>query len=904
MKKLSGFFIAVFISGTALAQSFSINTDGSTADASSLLDVKSINKGILIPRMSKAQKNAIPAPAAGLLIFQNAPDSVGFYYYNGSNWLWLANTSQQDTAAWKTNGNAGTNINNHFIGTTDNVPLSFRQNNLWLGRLNSSTSNYFIGDSAGIVTTGINNIAIGKNAMQKNTTAFSNVAVGNNALQNNTIGRRNTAIGDSALFEQSFSSNLFTDNTALGNSALRFNNPTANFNGYKNVAIGNDALYANTTGYENTALGVSALRENRSGYANVAIGRSAHRMASTGTFNTYMGYSTGYSDSSGNNNTATGAFASYSNRTGSFNVAAGRSALYSNTTASGNVAVGYQALFENEASEYNVAIGNLSLTNHKRTGFTYNVAVGASALEQDSSGFQNTAIGTSSFRFNKESPYNSGLGINSGYFQKGSDNTFVGAYAGFGQRINPANVILDIGFKNTGLGAGALYRLANGNYNVALGQDALLFDSSGSYNVAVGHNSLPAITSGNNNTGIGYNTNANSGALINTTTIGANAYVTQSNSLILGSIIGINGAAANTNVGIGITAPLARLHVADSSVVFSASGTGTGPSSNPPIQGPGRRLMWYTNKAAFRVGSVSSTQWDNANIGNYSTAMGRNVTASGVSSTAFGFATDAGGDYSTAMGDNTNASGFYSTTMGRFTTAIGDHSTAMGYSTTANSNSTTAMGASTTASGAFSTSMGRFTTASGFISTATGDSTTAGGDFSTAMGEKTISRGYAGTVLGMFNNPIVASGQTSITATTPLFIIGNGDNVSTLSNAMMVRKDGRVGIGTDAPTARLDVDANFKLGGNGTILNEIIKATVTYDIISLAAGGTDLQNFVVANAALNSSVIISPLNALPGGVSIAYARVAIAGIVEVKFVNAGNTTQDPASMNFFITVIR
>ena len=82
------FFIVLLVFFIAVegikAQSFAINTDASTANTSALLDVKSTDKGMLIPRMSKAQKNAIAAPATGLLVFQNAPDSVGFYYYNGN----------------------------------------------------------------------------------------------------------------------------------------------------------------------------------------------------------------------------------------------------------------------------------------------------------------------------------------------------------------------------------------------------------------------------------------------------------------------------------------------------------------------------------------------------------------------------------------------------------------------------------------------------------------------------------------------------------------------------------------------------------------------------------------------------------------------------------------------------
>ncbi|MFZ1798758.1 MAG: hypothetical protein WAU24_02755, partial [Chitinophagaceae bacterium] len=41
-----------------------------TPDASSLLEIKSTNKGLLIPRMLKAKRDAIASPAMGLLIYQ------------------------------------------------------------------------------------------------------------------------------------------------------------------------------------------------------------------------------------------------------------------------------------------------------------------------------------------------------------------------------------------------------------------------------------------------------------------------------------------------------------------------------------------------------------------------------------------------------------------------------------------------------------------------------------------------------------------------------------------------------------------------------------------------------------------------------------------------------------------
>lgn len=76
------------------------------------------------------------------------------------------------------------------------------------------------------------------------------------------------------------------------------------------------------------------------------------------------------------------------------------------------------------------------------------------------------------------------------------------------------------------------------------------------------------------------------------------------------------------------------------------------------------RMLFDKSKAAFRAGSVDGTQWNNANRGLYSFAAGRNTTASGVGTTAFGKDTQALTSYSTALGDGTIASGYASLTVG------------------------------------------------------------------------------------------------------------------------------------------------------------------------------------------------------------------------------------------------
>ncbi|HEX7903820.1 MAG TPA: hypothetical protein VF487_08075 [Chitinophagaceae bacterium] len=101
-------FFALLITTYSFGQAVSINTDGSSPDASSILDIKNSNKGILIPRMTKTQRAAIVSPATGLLVYQNAPDSVGFYYYNGSVWLLIADISKIPASGGGGGGNKPT----------------------------------------------------------------------------------------------------------------------------------------------------------------------------------------------------------------------------------------------------------------------------------------------------------------------------------------------------------------------------------------------------------------------------------------------------------------------------------------------------------------------------------------------------------------------------------------------------------------------------------------------------------------------------------------------------------------------------------------------------------------------------------------------------------------------------
>lgn len=126
MKSPSIILCTFFIAGLCQAQSLAINTDGSTANSSALLDIKSTTKGLLIPRLTKTEKDNITTPAIGLLIYQTGPDSTGFYFYQNSQWNWITDSKKSDTAYWSQYGNANTN-------PPPNFPFGVNNNNSYLG---------------------------------------------------------------------------------------------------------------------------------------------------------------------------------------------------------------------------------------------------------------------------------------------------------------------------------------------------------------------------------------------------------------------------------------------------------------------------------------------------------------------------------------------------------------------------------------------------------------------------------------------------------------------------------------------------------------------------------------------------------------------------------------------------
>lgn len=361
MKKILILFVLFLTSGILSLAQVAVNTSGTQADASAMLDVSSTEKGFLPPRVNSVSD--ISSPAEGLMVYQTG-GTAGYYYYDGSSWKAL---SGGNSDCWRTLGNSGLTATTNFIGTTDNVPINFRVNNTASGRVDATKKSTFFGYSCGKNSTdGFGNTALGMNtlnyvdssyntaigyySLRMNTKGEFNTAVGNSSLQYNVAGTNNTALGSSALSGNKYSSY----NTAIGNQALSsnsFQNGNTPYEGH-NVAIGYNAIYnliatSDTNGIRNTGAGYETMYES-----------------SVARYNTSAGFKSLYHIRNGNENTAFGIEALYNNDTGSFNVAIGANALYDNTTGNGNTAIGSYAGAGNETGDYNTFIGDSTTLNN------------------------------------------------------------------------------------------------------------------------------------------------------------------------------------------------------------------------------------------------------------------------------------------------------------------------------------------------------------------------------------------------------------------------------------------------------------------------------------------------------------------------------------------------------------
>lgn len=205
MKKQNFLFVLILFCSSymVLAQTNTFPSTGAagigttTPNASAMLDIVSTSKGVLIPRMTKVQRDAIVSPVAGLLIFQTN-STPGFYYYTGVAWTPIstkgANVSLSNLSA------GGTSINQNLQPNADNAldlgSSSLRWNELYVNSIkfmDGTTQSTAGGGGGGVSGSGTTNY------IPKFTGASS---IGNSTIYDNggNVGFNTTSMVGSANF--------------------------------------------------------------------------------------------------------------------------------------------------------------------------------------------------------------------------------------------------------------------------------------------------------------------------------------------------------------------------------------------------------------------------------------------------------------------------------------------------------------------------------------------------------------------------------------------------------------------------------------------------------------------------------------------------------------------------------
>jgi hypothetical protein len=352
-------------------------------------------------------------------------------------------------------------------------------------------------------------------------------------------------------------------NAGSGNSFYGFSAGSTNSNGNNNSFFGGGAGKNTTTGSNNNFFGYFAGAGN-----------------TTGVFNSFYGTSTGVANTTGSSNSFFGFGTGLANKTGGFNSFFGRDAGAGNVDGSNNAFFGYgagkvgvsvsdTAFFGANAGAANTAPNNSffgsSAGKANTTGFD-NSFFGSGAGSGNTTGTTNSFFGSSAGSANDTASGNSYFGFHAGTVTTSDANSFFGASAGetnttgdsnsfFGNQAGPANID---GQANAFFGHYAGRFNHSGSYNTFVGASAGQQNQSTSFNTYIGGYSGKSNNFGTNNVALGYASDILGTS--NSTAIGAYAMATDSNSVVLGGISGVNGG-TDTNVGIGTPAPKAKLDV-------------------------------------------------------------------------------------------------------------------------------------------------------------------------------------------------------------------------------------------------------------------------------------------------------------------------------------------------------
>jgi len=361
-----------------LKSQVAVNTSGNAADASSMLDVSSSDKGILIPRMTESERDGISDAIEGLLIYQTN-NTPGFYFYNGTAWVVVGDGATSINSLY----DGKTNSYNLFIGSgtgfADNNGLN-RNTAVGINAYHSSVNGYantaFGNEALKLTTEGTHNAAFGTQALTSNLTGVENTALGTNAGFSVT-GSGNVLIGANVAFSQTDISNqLFIDNSNTNtpliygdfitnllriNGTLDINNsyqlPTSDGTVGQTLKTDGSGSLTWSDDTNTGATNIDGLSDGLSDGNSLYMGAEAGNLAGSNKFSTGVGVWSLKNVTTGANNTALGTSSLMSLSEGSNNTVVGTNTLQSITITSNNTVLGTTA-GQSVIGDGNVFIGN------------------------------------------------------------------------------------------------------------------------------------------------------------------------------------------------------------------------------------------------------------------------------------------------------------------------------------------------------------------------------------------------------------------------------------------------------------------------------------------------------------------------------------------------------------------
>ena len=523
------------------------------------------------------------------------PPAGGFLRSNGSGWEISGITAAEIP------NNLGSYIQN---STTTQASSNFNVSGTGTANIFSATTQFNIGGNRILGNAGNNNLFVGIGVGQSNTGSF-NAFFGPTAGRDNTDGTYNSFFGNMAGAANTTGDNLAFFGAFAGSS---------NTDGIYNSFFGPGAGLNNTTGNTNSFFGLQAGKLNYDGDNNTIIGSSANVGAPSLDYATAIGSNAivGSSDTIVLGKTA-----------GSYNGTmrpADTVQIPGNLNVSGSLTGSFTVPTNNITGVLSQANGGTGVNSPGAAGnflrsdgtnWTSSPFQASDIPVLSTSFIQNIpGIGTQSASFNIDgggnanifsatTQYNIGgnrvlaigalpdannlfVGLGAGQSNTGTENTFVGRDAGLTNNDSRSNSFFGAGAGQNhadgdfnsffGTTSGPSNR---GNDNAFFGRNAGFFNTVGSSNVFLGSFAGRDNVFGDNNVFVGYQAIPLSNSLTNATAIGARAVVSQSHSLVLGSIANVNGAIGDTKVGIGTSAPQQVLHANGTTEILS-TGSGAG----------------------------------------------------------------------------------------------------------------------------------------------------------------------------------------------------------------------------------------------------------------------------------------------------------------------------------------